>query len=496
MTTLDPPSTPEHRFRFWLADASQRDAAIATLTDTLSEELTVEPVTEPDGRVRLEIVSTFGYGGAMLRPLNVLKRAGIAARGLEVSGLVTDVDDASLRRMVEEWDRFANVGPYRHRLEVLSGMPLLERCLAGLERAPEGGPGRPSAWSLAVRLVAFNTPGSERRTVLEASRADDRRRTEWLVGAAIGRVDLARLIDEPIDVPHQALASLIGRPGYVSERASYLAALLPAPLPEAVAGALCQVATTRGERAVEAARVLGNAAPSEAIRDALQAAMRSDEAELRAAALGSFAELWGTEARPVWREFLASRSVPMRWTAEDVLGAHGAEEDLDDAAGALARLIRARSSVEITPPRGNEIVRLLVRHRDHPVARAALDDLSARWDRLGNDLRRWLVEHHPWLDPARRSDEPQERAIEAEDDPTWPPPTIERHGGTLTLHFDEGAAHAEARERFEALLEAHPSVEVLDADREWLSARISGPDPERLIDELWATAWSPGPSEG
>ena len=46
----------------------------------------------------------------------------------------------------------------------------------------------------------------------------------------------------------------------------------------------------------------------------------------------------------------------------------------------------------------------------------------------------------------------------------------------------------DVRDRFEDLLEAHPAVTIVDGDREWTTARIDAPDPERLVAELWAQA--------
>lgn len=493
---VEPPSvldaidanTP-HRFRFWLADAAQGDAVVKTLHERLANEFTVEAFAEPDGGVRLEVVSTFTPGSAAIfRPLNVLRGAGVEVRGLEVLDLVTDVDASSLRRAVEDWGQFANKGPYRLRLEKLAGMPVLEMCLAELGRSSGTGPDRPAAWSFAVRCVAFNTPGAEGRLLTDAAQVRGAREADAFVDAAVDRINLSALTGQSIAVPADTLAALIGRPGYVSERASHLAWLLPSPLPPAVARALGEVTRVGGERAVAAVGALQNAEPSTSVRGAVEAALASGEPNLQAAALETLAALWATDARAAWKEFLASRSVPMRWAAEAVLGLHGTEEDLADAAAHLGKLARTKSSVEMSPPRGNEIVDLLVRHRDHPVAQAGLDDLSARWDRLGADLRGWLAEHHPWLDPAVRVDRPTEAVGEPEETLAWPAPTIERDGDSLTLWFDEGAAHSEAREQFETLASGHPLVEVLDGDREWLSVRIASPDPEQVVQALWESA--------
>ena len=477
------------RFVIQLANPAQLDAAREALTTRLGAEL--EVIATADDRLQVE--SSFGAGSApVMRPLHVLDRAGISVGDLELLDLVTEIDEAALQRLVEAWGEFANRGPHRLRLVRLAGMDILERCLDHLRRAGDSGHGRKSSWSFAVTCVTMNTPGAEGRVIAEAARTRDRHVAENLVGAAEGRIRLAALAGLPVDAPAPEVAELVGRSGYLGERACRLAAILPAPLPVLVTDALLVAAGQKGERAVEALGALRRAAPEPAVRAAVERALTSEDANLRASGLDLLAQHWGDEAaRPTWKEFLASKSAPMRWTAEAVIGLHGTRDDLADAAAHLAKLARARGGMSMSPPRGNEIVDLLVRYRDDPIARAGLDDLSARWDRLPEDLRSWLAEHHPELDPARRDDQPAEAASpldEIEEELSWPPPTIQRHGKDLRLEFDEVGAHQPVRERFEELAVAHPAIEVLEGDREWLSVRVTGPDAETLIYELWEAA--------
>jgi hypothetical protein len=482
-----------HRFRIWLEDAADGEAALGELRGRMPDEVRAEASAEPDGRARLDLASTFSpRTAAILRPLHVLKRAGVDAHGFEAIDLVTGVDDRSVARAVEAWGQFGNNGPHRRRLEALAGDALLETCMARLRRAGTGHD-RPAVWRFAVGCVAFNTPGAEGRMLSEAASSSHEDAALSFIDAASNRATLAGLTHQFLAIPEQAAATLIRRSGYVSERASHLAALMPGPLPEAVTAALLQVAGEGGERGASATGALQNAEPSESVRQALEEAMAAaDDPNLQAAALATFAHHWGAQARPIWREFLTSRSAPLRWTAEAVLGTYGTQEDLTDAAAQLRTLARTKSSVGMSPPRGHEIVDLLARHRDDPDARGGLDDLSARWVRLGNDLREWLAEHHPWLDPRRRSDQPAEQDGEPEPELLWPAPAIERDGDELKLWFDESAAHmSSARWRFEELAGDHPLVEVLDGDREWLSVRIRDAEPEMLVKQLWEAA---GPS--
>lgn len=66
-------------------------------------------------------------------------------------------------------------------------------------------------------------------------------------------------------------------------------------------------------------------------------------------------------------------------------------------------------------------------------------------------------------------------------------PSIERKGRELHLGFWDTDV-TDIRDRFGELIEAHPSVSILDGDREWLTLSIDAPDPEKLIAELWAKA--------
>ena len=58
--------------------------------------------------------------------------------------------------------------------------------------------------------------------------------------------------------------------------------------------------------------------------------------------------------------------------------------------------------------------------------------------------------------------------------------------------FDEVGAHQPVRDRFEELAARHPSVELIDGDREWVSVVIDAADPEALVGELWSAAGDVG----
>ena len=225
------------------------------------------------------------------------------------------------------------------------------------------------------------------------------------------------------------------------------------------------------------------------VQAALEAALQSSDADVRQLALESLGELFGVGARPYWQAWLASSSAPQRMAAEDVIGTYGDADDVPLAAEHLGKIIRRKSSISWEPPRGNEIITLLVRHRDLPEAQAALADLTKRWPKLPEELQAWLREHHPDLVPAEPAAAPTAGAEAEALEPAleWPLPEIKRDGKELYLGFWDTDMF-DVRDRFEDLLEAHPAVTIVDGDREWTTARFNAPDPERLVAELWSQA--------
>lgn len=480
-----------HRFRLWVADVdADRASAILSEPARIGRELSVT-LGEPGGRgVPFEIASTFSpRTAAILRPLNALDRAGIGVIGFEALDLVTEISEEALVAAVQAWGTNANRGPHRHRLEVLAGRPLLDRCLEHLERADERGPNRRHPWQFAAVCVAVNTPGGEERMIEEAMGAPEDAASSF-VGAAEHLAQVAQLTGRSITVPEEPLAALIRQRAYVSESAARLAARLPSPLPEAITDALCDAAIRGGEAAEPAIHALARAAPTPRVHRAITTILASDDPDAMAAALDPLALHWPDEARPIWRRFLASRSIPLRWAAEEALGGHGTEDDVPEAVAVLKKLIRTRSAMHMTPPRGAQLVALLRNHGDHPDARAGLEDLSARWHRLADDMREWLEQHHPELEPHSRDEAaPTEPEDDLLDEPlVWPPPTVKADGDAFLVSFGEGAHHSQARERFEDLAVAAREIEVLDGDREWLRVRIDASDPGRIVRELWDEA--------
>jgi hypothetical protein len=274
----------------------------------------------------------------------------------------------------------------------------------------------------------------------------------------------------------------------VAEAAYRIAQFLPAPLPDELTAVLSRAARRGNESSDGAVRALRRARPSDEVRTALQAALASSVLDVADAALATLAAVFGSGARQYWQAGLASSSAPRRMAAEDVIGEYGDADDVPLAAEHLGKIIRRRSATSWQPPRGSEIIGLLVRHRELPESRAALADVTKRWARLPEELQQWLRRYHPDLVPADpTSPSPVPGPEVAEPPLEWPMPSIERKGRELHLGFWDTDV-TDIRDRFGELIEAHPAVTILDGDREWLTLSIDESDPEKLIAELWAKA--------
>jgi hypothetical protein len=303
-----------------------------------------------------------------------------------------------------------------------------------------------------------------------------------------GRGELAELVSTPFEPPIELVVAVARRGGDAAEAVYRIAQFLPAPLPDELTAVLSRAARRGNEGSVGAVRALRRAMPSDEVRTALEAALASSVLDVADAALGTLAEVLGSGARQYWQAGLASSSAPRRMAAEDVIGEYGDADDVPLAAEHLGKIIRRRSAISWEPPRGSEIIGLLVRHRALPESRAALADVTKRWAKLPEELQQWLRRYHPDLVPADPTSPPPAPGPEVAEPPLeWPVPSIERKGRELHLGFWDTDV-TDIRDRFGELIDAHPAVAILDGDREWLTLRIDASDPEELIAELWAKA--------
>ncbi len=474
-----------YRFRTWLEDPSRRDDVIAILDRRLGAELTTTVIDEPDGRVRLDIVSTFKGGAAIARPLFQLLHQGVRVRGLEDLDRVEDISIAELRRLADDWQAGPRGRAAGRRIDALAGEGVLR---LALEANPGGE--RLNGWDMIVGSVGRQTPGTEALLLESAIAEKDVLRAARMTGAVAGRGERANLVAEPFEPPVAFVLQLARRQPRVAEAAMHLAQALPAPLPDDLTTVLC-TAARRGKYQVgsNAVVALRQARPTSEVQAALEAALQSSDADIRQLALESLGELFGVGARPYWQAWLASSSAPQRMAAEDVIGTYGDADDVPLAAEHLGKIIRRKSSISWEPPRGNEIITLLVRHHELPEAQAALADLTKRWPKLPDELQAWLREHHPDLVPPEPAAAPTASAEPEALEPAldWPLPEIKPQAKGHYLGFWDTDMF-DVRDRFEDLLAAHPAVTIVDGDREWTTARFDVPDLERLVAELWTQA--------
>ena len=478
-------STP-YRFRTWLADPSQRDDVLGILEALIRRELTVDFVDEADGRVRLDMVSTFEGWAAVTRPIWTLRRGGVRVRGLEWLDQFDDVSPNELDRLVRDWETRSFDTAARRRMDSVAGEATVRYAIDAQHRQPEI-----KGWRYVAASAAQRTSGIEGLLLESAAAEPDADLASSLAAAVAARGEMAELVSEQFDPPGDLVIALARRRDKAAEAGYRIAIALPAPLDEELTTVLCTAARRRGPSAIDAVRALRNAAPTDQVRGALEAALQSSDADVRDLAMGSLGAVFGVGARPYWQAWLASSSAPQRMAAEDAIGEFGDADDVPLAAEHLGKIIRRKSSISWEPPRGSAIIELLVRHRELPEAEAALADLSKRWPRLPEELQGWLKKSHPDLVPVDTA-APVRAADPADDRPaepplTWPLPEIKRDGKALYIGFWDTEMH-EIRERFEELLDAHPAATVVDGDREWLTATIDVPNPEALIAELWARA--------
>jgi hypothetical protein len=475
--------TTPYRFRTWLPERGQREAAIETLERRLGRELAVTATDEPDGRVRLDLVSTFDGLAGIHRPLHVLRRAGIRVHDLEYLDRSDDLSPTELGRLAAAWEARSYDRAIRRRIDALAGEATLRTAIAASRGTREG-----SGWRMIVSRAAAFTPDVD-AMLLEAAIAErDPALAKFTAGMVGGRGEIAELVSMPFSPPIELVVGVARRGGEAAEAAYRIAVFLPAPLPADLTTVLCKAARRGVEGSFDAVRALRRATPSDEVRTALEGALASSILDVADAALNTLAEVFGVSARQYWQAGLASRSAPLRMAAEDVIGAYGDADDVPRAAEHLGKIIRRRSTTSWEPPRGSAIIELLVRHRELPESQAALVDLRKRWVRLPDGLQQWLRQHHPDLVPAEPSLPSPDASPEVVEPPLeWPLPSMERKGRELHLGFWDTDV-TDIRDQFGDLIEAHPSVTILDGDREWLTLRIDAPDPEQVVAELWSEA--------
>lgn len=484
--------TTPHRFRVRLAPGIDRDATIGSLTDRLGRELAA--TADPNDAATVSIVSTFSpRSAAVQRPLNLLRTAGVDVTGLVLDDLVVDASPKELRQVVRGWMATANKGPSRRRAEALAGADTVA-ALWDLVRTTEDREQR--AAMFVLRCSVFNTAGSERRllALVALPGALPERMCDDLAQAAIERRHLTELSGGRAVVDVEDLIALAERGGRSATWGLAFAGSLVPPIPPRLRAAIVGLADSNDtEATVAAIGALRWLEPDDEVRAVVDRRLAAGTADERWEALRSGAALFGTEMRPVWHEWLSSRSAPLREVAEQSMAEYGDLDDLDVATAHLAKLIRRTpGAVSWHTPRESHIIGLLSRHRGDPRVETAFEDLYGRWDRLNPDIRDWVGRERPELLPDRIAEASAAGTTGPADDlvaedVAWPLPSIELGDGVYELWF-QNTDMFETRDRFEELCDADPSIRVVDGDREFLHLQVDAADPIASITRLWVDA--------
>lgn len=217
-------STP-HTFRTWLVHPTDHERAEAVVAARL-RDTAVTVVAEPDGRVRLDLVSSLRpRATAILQPLRVLRHEGIAVTGFESDDLIFYVGEAELREAVES--------EFSRRLEALAGNEVLARLLDGWRDVSRGRRTKRAlgrSYRAAAMEASLNTARSERMMLQGALDTPDGREASWYVTAAIRRANLCSAVGLPFDAPEATVLALCRRRDPAGESAIDLIIAAEVPL--------------------------------------------------------------------------------------------------------------------------------------------------------------------------------------------------------------------------------------------------------------------------
>ncbi len=132
----------------------------------------------------------------------------------------------------------------------------------------------------------------------------------------------------------------------------------------------------------------------ESIR-ALERLLSHASLDVRCVSLGSLGERLGVGVVPYARRLAAGRRWEEKLAAEAWLGRFGDADDVPFMADRLRRLVSGKRQIECHPPEVSDVVPFLLRHQGDSRARAALDAIRRRPERLLQNEREWLEEQAP-----------------------------------------------------------------------------------------------------
>lgn len=128
---------------------------------------------------------------------------------------------------------------------------------------------------------------------------------------------------------------------------------------------------------------------------ALERLLSHASIDVRCVSLDSLGERLGEGVLPYARRLAAGRRWEEKLWAEAWLGRFGDTEDVTFMADRLRRLVSGSRQIECHPPEVSYVVPFLLRQEGDSRARAALDAIRRRPERLLENEREWLEEQAP-----------------------------------------------------------------------------------------------------
>ena len=389
-----------YRFQLLFNDASDTDVISKTIDGMAGLdrfEYLLEEVTE--GWSLTVTSRRYEQRSAVMRVLSELHGAGTMAEDFIALDVVSDPPTLWLVAVVEQLRQEDRMG---RRADACAGLQLIETAAEWLDDEDEE-----ISWNAASVMgsAAFNDPGPE--TYLALVDAASRQVERGSVGefpahllllgaAALGSLASSLGRYRETAFPEGSLPELIGHSSQaITEGAIGALSTAPGEASADATAALCDVVAADGAIADQAAWALTRSAPTDELEQLLRDTFLTAKGELRTSAAIAYCTHWPDQGRFTWTELLAARGLEDKWTGADLLAEYGSEEDTELAAKELIRLAKAKAERLYHPPRGAQLIEFLSRYPDDPATIEAMGVLDNRRDKLPEELREWIEEHHP-----------------------------------------------------------------------------------------------------
>ena len=389
-------------------DVEQRDDAVASLLRyQLERPDALASVELQDAHIAVKVVP-YRDGGRRLnlyRCLNALWRDGITTvRGFVWTDAITNPKDRWLDETLLMLSPRGNQVEGGLRVARFTGVELMERLVQRLDDDQF------DLWKLAsaINRTGLNTHSTEAGELLiplglRFASSDSYASSVFLDGAR----DIAKLERFGIrtEIDDQLLLELLPRKNWY--RAAEIAAALRPPRSDSVVDELLRAAETivDGKKSTEiaaesAVNALMTADDDRADVDAmLERFVGHASSTVRGHTAYLLAKRRPERARSLWEPWLSSRSFNERHAAELLLTGYGDERDIAEVVRIAKHRSKPLKGTTYWPPLAADQIEFLVRYSDQPEAAQALEWLTNRWDKLDDDLQRWLRENQPHLVP-------------------------------------------------------------------------------------------------